>query len=74
MLTITVPLEKKDNSMKTYDEKYHIAHFLTKFYDKCSEIECSNITLDEFYQEFPVEMHDFIQKTVENMKKEVKNA
>lgn len=55
-------------------EKQMINEFLRRFYDICSTVECSNYTLDEFYQDFPVEMHDFLSKMVDNVKNEVKNG
>lgn len=51
-----------------------VKEFLGRFYDICSSIEASNYTLDEFYSDFPVEMHDFLMELSEKGKNEVKNG
>lgn len=60
--------------MKKYDEKQVVEQFLTKFYDLCATTDAFNLTLDEFYSEFPVEMHSFLQKLAKNIQNEVKNG
>ena len=39
-----------------------VKDFFTKFYDISCSIESSNYTIDEFYDEFPEEMHSFLGK------------
>ena len=43
-------------------ENQMIQEFFTKFYDISCSIEASNYTIDEFYQDFPQEMHVFLEK------------
>lgn len=56
------------------DEKQIIAEFLNQFYHICSSIDSTNYTLDQFYDDFPVEMHEFMTKFVNNTISEVKNG
>ena len=37
-------------------DKELVGEFLRRFYDICSTPDCFNYTLDEFYDDFPVEM------------------
>ena len=59
--------------MKT-PEKEAVTKFLNHFYDICSTIECKNYTLDEFYDDFPTEMHEFITEFIKNSNLELKNG
>tara|TARA_Y100001938_G_C7938776_1_gene353185 strand:- start:615 stop:782 length:168 start_codon:yes stop_codon:yes gene_type:complete len=49
-------------------EKEVVGEFLRRFYDICATIESSNYTLDEFYQDFPEEMHSFLSEMSKNVK------
>jgi len=51
-----------------------IRYFLTKFYDVCATTDSFNTTLDEFYDQFPVEMHKFLLEFTKNTQNEVKNG
>ena len=57
--------------MNKLDNNEHLTLFLSKFYDICATTDCYNLTLDEFYSQFPVEMHVFL---LEYIKNEVKRA
>jgi len=57
--------------MNKLDNNEHLTLFLSKFYDICATTDCYNLTLDEFYSQFPVEMHEFL---LEYIKNEVKRA
>ena len=56
------------------NEKQLIAEFLNQFYHICSSIESTNYTLDEFYDQFPAEMHEFMTKFINNTISGVKNG
>lgn len=60
--------------MNKMNENETIALFLTKFYDLCATTDSFNYTLSEFYDEFPAEMHDFLIKNINEIKKGMKNA
>ena len=47
-----------------------IEEFLARFYDISDSLEAFNYTIDEFYDEFPPETHDFLYKLLENLKNE----
>jgi|TARA_R110001592_G_scaffold290290_1_gene559393 hypothetical protein len=44
-----------------------IEEFLSRFYDISDSPEAFNITIDEFYDEFPPETHVFLSKLVDDM-------
>jgi len=56
------------------EDKEMVSEFLRHFYDICTTVEASNYTLDEFYQDFPAEMHDFLSKMGDNVKNESRNG
>lgn len=60
--------------MKKISENEAISQFFGKFYEICSTPDSFNYTLDEFYDDFPQEMHDFLSKMDKNWKKETKNG
>jgi len=60
--------------MKKLTEKEAVSLFLNKFYDICTSAEANNYTLDEFYDDFPAEMHSFLGKLAENIQKETQNG
>tara|TARA_Y100001937_G_scaffold109135_1_gene153490 strand:+ start:1798 stop:1971 length:174 start_codon:yes stop_codon:yes gene_type:complete len=43
-----------------------IQDFLTKFYDISCSVDASNYTIDEFYDDFPKEIHDFLGDLIKN--------
>lgn len=51
-----------------------VRQFLSQFYDVCSTTDSFNVTLDEFYEQFPKEMHDFLIKYAKITQKEVQNG
>lgn len=51
---------------KNISENKMLTEFLTRFYNISCSIEASNYTIDEFYDDFPEEMHDFLGKLAKN--------
>lgn len=56
------------------NDKELVGEFLRRFYDICSTPDCFNYTLDEFYDDFPVEMHEFLNKFSQRVRNEAKNG
>ena len=44
-----------------------IKEFLSRFYDISDSPEAFNITIDEFYDEFPPETHVFLSNLVDDL-------
>ena len=44
-----------------------IQEFLSRFYEISDSPEAFNITIDEFYDEFPPETHVFLSKLVDDI-------
>lgn len=51
-----------------------VKQFLSQFYDTCATTDSFNVTLDEFYEQFPKEMHDFLIKYAKIAQKEAQNG
>jgi|TARA_R100000084_G_scaffold45995_1_gene18896 hypothetical protein len=48
--------------MKDPSKEKALKEFFSHFYDVCTSIEASNYTMDEFYDDFPKETHDFLSE------------
>tara|TARA_R110002051_G_scaffold313869_1_gene390322 strand:- start:1003 stop:1164 length:162 start_codon:yes stop_codon:yes gene_type:complete len=48
--------------MKKQQDEELMEQFFSHFYDVCSSTDAFNYTMDEFYDDFSPEMHDFLSK------------
>ena len=48
--------------MKNQRNEQYLKEFFSHFYEVCTSTDAFNYTIDELYDDFSPEMHDFLEK------------